>query len=88
VVRENSSAIALGAFVCEDPLHGTHGKLRDLDARGGSVLPASTETRTDYLNRVAGAGRGVVGSAARELLDQRDHIAELESRLARLEKKQ
>ncbi len=64
-------------------------KLRELDSRAGSILPSSTETRTEYLNRIAGARHGSVGAAismlARELLDQQRRIAELEQRVSRLE---
>lgn len=65
--------------------------LRDLDARGGSVLPASTETRRDYLERLAAGARGVVGPAlsalAREVLEQRRTIAALKVRLAEVEER-
>lgn len=67
-------------------------KALDLDARGGSILPASTETRTEFLTRLAAhRGRGVVAPAvslmARELLDQDRRIAELEARVAQLDKR-
>ncbi len=68
---------------------GIMAKMRDLDARGGSILPGSAEPRSEYLVRVASSGRGVVGAGmavlARELLDQRERVALLEARLARLE---
>lgn len=67
-------------------------RLRDLDAKGGSVLPASAETRLAYLERLASSGRGVVGPAlgalAQEVLDQRRTIAALEARLAEVERHQ
>lgn len=63
--------------------------MRDLDARGGSVLPASSETRTQYLERLAASAGGTVGPAlsalAREVLEQRRAIAALEARLVQVE---
>ncbi len=70
---------------------GMMAKLRDLDARGDSILPVSTETRTEYLNRVAQSETGVIAPAvaalARELVDQGDRVAELEARLSRLDER-
>ena len=64
-------------------------RLRDLDARGGSILPASNETRVQYLERLAASAGGVAGPAvsalAREVLEQRRTIAALEARLAEVE---
>ena len=65
--------------------------LRDLDARGGSILPRSTEDRDTYLARLATPtrGRGIVGPAlealAREVLEQHKTIADLRARVAALE---
>lgn len=68
---------------------GVWQRLKDLDARGGSVLPASSETRVQYLERLAASAGGVVGPAlsalAREVLEQRRTIAALEARLAQVE---
>lgn len=71
---------------------GVFQRMRGLDARGGSVLPASSETRTQYLERLAASAGGVVGSAlsalsalAREVLEQRRTLAALEARLAEVE---
>lgn len=43
---------------------GVMQRLHDIDARGGSVLPASTETKRDYLERLAAGAPGVVGSGS------------------------
>ena len=68
---------------------GVTQRLRDLDAGGGSVLPRSTETRIEYLERLAASAHGLVGPAlsalAREVLEQRRTIAALETRLAGVE---
>lgn len=70
---------------------GVMQRLRDLDAKGASVLPGSSETRTQYLERLAASAGGVVGPAlsalAREVLEQRQTIAALEARLANVERR-
>lgn len=72
---------------------GLLNRLRDLDARGGSILPGSDESRTAYLERLATSNRGsLLGSAlgvfARELLEQRRSIADLRVRLDALEQRE
>jgi hypothetical protein len=64
-------------------------RLSDFEARGPGLIPRSTETRLDYLNRIGANRRGVLASAvsllARELPDQRREIEELRARLAAME---
>jgi hypothetical protein len=71
---------------------GLRTKLQDLDARGFSLLPLSTETSSEFLQRLAAANRGpyapAVAALAGEVLQQRDKIEELERRLEELTRRE
>lgn len=71
---------------------GLRTRLLNLDARGSSILPLSTDTSLVFLRRLSGASRGPLGPAlaalAREVLQQRSRIDDLEKRLAASESRQ